>query len=144
MNATTFKHVLNKLSRSGTLLVALVIGLSYNTIQAQSDEKIGELSFESEVVNYGTIAQNENGLRVFRFTNTGNAPVVISRVKTSCGCTLASKPEKPVLPGETAQIEVNYDTKRIGKFSKSLTVESNARNPRMQLKITGEIIKKPS
>ena len=144
MNAITFKHVLYSLSRSGTLLIALLIALTCNTVQAQSNEQIGEISFESEVVDYGKIAQNENGLRVFKFKNTGTAPVVISRVKTSCGCTLASKPEQPVLPGETAQIEVNYDTKRIGKFSKSITVESNAKNPRMQLKITGEITKKPS
>ena len=144
MNAITFKHVLNSLSRSGTLVITLFIAIACNTVQAQSDEQVGELSFESEVVDYGTIVQNDNGLRVFKMTNTGNAPVIISRIKSSCGCTVASKPEKPVLPGETAQIEVSYDTKRIGRFAKFITVESNAKNSRINLKITGEIIKKPS
>ena len=109
--------------------------------QEITDSKVGILSFESEVIDYGTIVQNENGLRAFKFTNTGKAAVVISKVKSSCGCTVASKPDQPILPGESAQIEVNYDTKRIGTFSKSITVLSNARESSMILKIKGTIKK---
>ena len=109
--------------------------------QELTDVKVGILTFESDVIDYGTIEQNENGLRAFKFTNTGNAPLVISKVKSSCGCTVASKPNQPILPGESAQIEVNYDTKRVGTFTKSITVFSNAREPSMNLKIKGTIKK---
>ena len=126
-----------------SLMLCLTMLLTGFTLQAQ-EKAVGELTFEAETVDFGTIAQGENGLRAFKFTNTGNAPVVITDVKTSCGCTVASAPDAPVLPGETAQIEVNYDTKRIGKFSKAVTVISNARESRKVLKITGEIKKGPS
>ena len=125
------------------LVFCLALLLSGLSMQAQ-DKAVGELTFEAETVDFGTIVQGDNGLRAFKFTNTGNAPVVISDVKTSCGCTVASAPDAPVLPGETAQIEVNYDTKRIGKFSKDITVISNARESRKVLKIKGEIRKGPS
>ncbi len=131
----------NKIKMGIGLLAFFLIA---NVYGQTTDTAVGELTFEKEIIEFGTINQNENGLRVFKFTNTGNAPVVITQVKTSCGCTVASKPEKPVLPGESAQIEVNYDTKKIGKFSKSVTVISNAKNPNKVLKIKGEIIKKSS
>jgi len=125
-------------------IVMLVLVTSFTTLTAQNstDKAVGILTFENETIDFGTIAAKENGIRAFKFTNTGNAPVVISQVKSSCGCTVASKPEKPVLPGETAQIEVSYDTKKIGTFSKSVTVISNAKEERMVLKIKGEIIKR--
>ena len=125
-------------------IVMLVFVTSFTTLTAQNstDKAVGILTFENETIDFGTIAAKENGIRAFKFTNTGNAPVVISQVKSSCGCTVASKPEKPVLPGETAQIEVSYDTKKIGTFSKSVTVISNAKEERMVLKIKGEIIKR--
>ena len=125
--------------------MSLLVMFLFTNSYAQSKERaIGELAFEKEVIDFGTINQNDNGLRVFKFTNTGNAPVVISKVKTSCGCTLASKPEKAVLPGETAQIEVNYDTKKLGKFSKGVTVISNAKRSNLVLTIKGEVKKKSS
>ncbi len=125
-------------------IVMLVLVTSFTTLTAQNstDKAVGILTFENETIDFGTIAAKENGIRAFKFTNTGNAPVVISQVKSSCGCTVASKPEKPILPGETAQIEVSYDTKKIGTFSKSVTVISNAKEERMVLKIKGEIIKR--
>ncbi len=126
-----------------SLILCLSLFLSSFSIYAQ-DEAKGELTFKTETIDFGAVMQGENGLRAFSFTNTGNSPVVISDIKTSCGCTVASAPDSPVLPGETAQIEVNYDTKRIGKFSKSITVISNARESRKILKIIGEIKKGPS
>ncbi len=126
-----------------SLLLCLAILFSFFTSLAQ-EKAVGELSFETEEIDFGTVMQGENGLRAFKFTNTGDAPVVISDVKSTCGCTVASAPDAPVLPGETATIEVNYDTKRIGKFSKAITVISNARESRKVLKIIGEVKKGPS
>lgn len=131
------------ISKIGILLCSIVLMSNLNA-QEVNDVKKGILSFESEVLDYGIISQNENGLRAFKFTNTGNAPIVIVAVKTTCGCTVASKPDEPIQPGESAQIEVNYDAKKTGKFSKSVTVISNASIEEFTLKIKGEVIKKPS
>lgn len=124
------------------MLICLAFFIN-TSVQAQ-EKSMGELTFEAETIDFGTVMQGENGLRAFNFTNTGKAAVVISDVKSTCGCTVASAPDAPVLPGETATIEVNYDTKRVGKFSKSITVISNARESRKVLKIIGEVKKGPS
>ena len=100
-----------------------------------------EFKFESELINYGKITQGSEGKRVFEFTNVGDAPLIISDIKSTCGCTVPSKPEKPIMPGEKGQIEVSYDTKRLGGFSKAITIYSNAKQERMMLKIKGYITK---
>jgi len=107
----------------------------------QSDK--GVFHFEEEVIDYGNIAQNDNGLRTFKFTNRGRAPIVISKVKTTCGCTVPTYPKQAILPGETATIDIKYATNRVGKFSKSITVISNADNGQKKLRIKGNVIAKP-
>lgn len=106
-------------------------------VQAQETAKI---EFKSEVIDYGEIEKGSNGLRVFEFTNTGNAPLVISKVNSSCGCTVPKKPEQPVLPGETGEIEVEYDTQRVGPIRKTITVYSNADVPAKSIKIKGRVL----
>ena len=59
---------------------------------------------------------------------------------STCGCTIPKKPEKPILPGESDKIQVKYDTKRVGFIRKSISVTSNASNPNVILKITGQVI----
>jgi hypothetical protein len=108
---------------------------------AMNTSNAGVFAFENEIINYGTINQNTDGNRVFKFKNTGNQPIIISKIKSSCGCTVASKPSKPIMPGETSEINIKYDTKRIGAFSKTITITSNANQPIKQLKIKGKIIK---
>ena len=130
--------------RTRLTVAFLFVGFLFTQNAMAQDKAVGELTFETEVMDYGTVHQGDDGLTAFKFTNTGNAPVVISKVKTTCGCTVASKPEGPIQPGETAQIEVNYSTKKVGKFAKSITVISNAKNPNMTLKIKGDVVKKPS
>ena len=100
-----------------------------------------EFKFVKEIIDYGKIAQNSNGVRVFEFTNIGKTPLVILRVQASCGCTVPKKPENPILPGEKGKIEVSYDTKRVGGFSKSITIFSNAKNERKVIRIKGMVEK---
>ena len=106
-------------------------------VQAQETAK---MEFKSEVIDYGEINKGSDGVRVFEFTNTGNVPLVISNVTSSCGCTIPKKPEKPVLPGETGQIEVKYDTSRVGPIRKTITVYSNAEEPAKSIKIKGRVL----
>ncbi|MFL2607504.1 MAG: DUF1573 domain-containing protein [Flavobacteriaceae bacterium] len=106
-----------------------------------SQEKKPEISFEKTVIDYGTVNKGDNGVREFVFRNSGNAPLIISNVKSTCGCTIPKKPEKPILPGESEKIQVKYDTKRVGFIRKSITVTSNAAsNPTTILKIKGQVV----
>lgn len=132
----------NKLNKSHVVLALIlfisVIGFSQE--QAKS-EKIGKFSFETDVIDYGTIEQNADGLRVFKFTNVGDAPIVISNAKGSCGCTVPTYSKNVILPGEAGEIEVKYATNRIGAFTKTVTLTSNASEPSKVLRIKGEVLK---
>jgi hypothetical protein len=99
-----------------------------------------QIEFVEETVDYGTILQGADGNREFVFKNTGKEPLIISSCKGSCGCTVPKCPTEPVLPGETAKIKVKYDTNRLGKFTKSVTVTSNAGEPVKTVKITGNVV----
>ncbi|WP_010520726.1 DUF1573 domain-containing protein [Aquimarina agarivorans] len=101
-----------------------------------------KIKFETEVIDYGTIEKGADGVRKFEFTNTGNAPLIISRVYSSCGCTIPKKPEDPIAPGEKGEIEVKYDTKRVGPIRKTISVYSNADSVPFPLKIKGTITEK--
>jgi hypothetical protein len=115
----------------------LFVGLLAFTVRAQ--EKTAKIEFKSETVDYGEIAKGSDGVRVFEFTNTGGAPLIISKVSSSCGCTIPKKPEAPIMPGETGEIQVKYDTNRVGPIRKAITVISNADTPTKVLKIKGEV-----
>lgn len=118
-----------------TLLSFVAICLLSLSVNAQ------EFKFETETIDYGKIAYGSEGKRTFEFTNIGDAPLIIKDIKSTCGCTVPKKPEKPIMPGEKGQIEVSYDTKRPGGFSKAITIMSNAKKKRRMLKIKGFITK---
>jgi hypothetical protein len=103
--------------------------------------KAGVLSFDTEEIDYGTIPQDADGMKTFKFTNTGTNPIVINQVKTSCGCTVPTYSKEPVLAGATGEIQIKYATDRIGKFTKTITVISNASEPNKVIKIKGEVLK---
>lgn len=119
-----------------TILV-LFIGLLGFGLTAQ--DKVAKIEFKTETVDYGEIAKGSDGVRVFQFTNTGSAPLIISAVNSSCGCTIPKKPEGPIQPGKTGEIQVKYDTNRVGPIRKAITVISNADAPTKVLKIKGEV-----
>ncbi len=101
-----------------------------------------QITFEKTVHDYGTIVQDANGNCEFVFKNTGNEPLIISGAKGSCGCTVPEWSKEPIAPGQSGSIKVKYDTKRIGKFSKTVTVTSNAvngTNGTMTLTIQGNV-----
>lgn len=109
--------------------------------QQSVNTSTGILDFKAETIDYGTINKNSDGNRSFSFKNTGKSPIIITSVKGSCGCTVATKPSKPIMPNETAEIGVKYDTKRVGAFSKTITVQSNASEKSKVLRIKGTVSK---
>ncbi len=100
------------------------------------------IAFESETIDYGTIERGADGNREFVFKNDGKEPLIISNCKGSCGCTVPTCPKEPILPGQTGKIKVKYDTNRMGSFTKTVTVRSNAKTPAKYLKIKGNVIAK--
>tara|TARA_R110001592_G_scaffold36386_2_gene122481 strand:- start:6682 stop:7110 length:429 start_codon:yes stop_codon:yes gene_type:complete len=120
------------------IITILFIGLVSFSINAQ--EKTAKIEFKSDTIDYGTIEKGSNGLRVFEFTNTGDAPLIISRVTSSCGCTVPTWTREAVLPGKKGEVQVKYDTNRVNPIRKTITVISNAETPTVALKIKGEVI----
>lgn len=106
-----------------------------------AQEATAEITFTVEEIDYGTIKAGSDGVRVFEFTNTGKAPLVIANATSSCGCTVPSFPKgKPIMPGEKGKIEVKYDTNRVGPISKTVTITSNAKTkPVVALRIKGTV-----
>lgn len=100
--------------------------------------------FEKQVIDYGTVNLNSDGVREFNFTNVGKSPLVIKNIKSSCGCTVPTKPTEPIMPGKTGKISVKYATNRPGGFSKSITIFSNASEKVKVLRIKGIVIKPES
>ncbi|CAL2102304.1 conserved protein of unknown function [Tenacibaculum sp. 190130A14a] len=118
-----------------TMITFLVFVFTIGMVNAQ------EFKFKKETIDYGKITQGSEGKRVFEFTNVGKEPLIIKQVISTCGCAVSKKPTQPIMPGKKGKIEVSYDTKRIGGFSKMFTVMSNAKTKRKALKIKGFIEK---
>ncbi len=104
------------------------------------DPNAPEIKWESTDIDYGTIQQDANGAREFKFTNVGKSPLILSNCRGSCGCTVPDCPKEPIMPGQKGVIKVSYDTHRIGPFTKTVTVESNAKNNTETLKIHGTVL----
>ncbi len=111
---------------------------------AVATEGGAKMTFEQTTVDYGDIEQNSDPLRVFNFVNDGDAPLIIKHAKGSCGCTVPRYPKEPIMPGESAVIEVRYDTKRIGPFNKSIRLTTNVQEQPIMLYIKGKVSKAPA
>lgn len=113
--------------------------------QAAQEEKMPDaiINFESKVVDYGLIEHNSDGNRKFKFTNTGTEPLIIKNAKASCGCTVPDYPKGEIQPGESGEIKVKYATNRVGKFTKTITLTTNASKKPTILTIKGEVSSPP-
>jgi hypothetical protein len=102
--------------------------------EAQPPLKFTVLEIERQNIPYGS-----EDLFVFEFKNTSKKAAVITNVQTSCGCTAAERPETPIRKGKKGVIKVHYDTKRVGGFTKTITVFSNVGDP-IVLTIKGSVL----
>jgi hypothetical protein len=112
--------------------------------QAPANPNAPEISFDKVVHDYGTIYQGADGTCEFKFTNTGKEPLILSKPQSSCGCTVPTWPQEPILPGKSDVIKVTYATHNIGPINKTVTVTSNAKTSRIVLSIKGSVIAKPA
>lgn len=133
---------MKKLFLAFTMMASTAYGVFAQTETVPSaleDPNAPVMTFTKEAIDYGTIKQDADGNRTFSFTNTGKSPLIISEAHGSCGCTVPTYPKEPIMPGQKAEIKVHYDTHRVGPFSKSVTVNSNAKNSPSVLKISGTV-----
>ena len=101
------------------------------------------ISFKKTTHNFGTFAEDKTQTCVFEFSNTGDAPLIVTQVHASCGCTVASFTQQELKPGEKGKVTVTYNGK--GKpleyFKRALFVRSNASNSLVRLYIEGTMKK---
>jgi hypothetical protein len=120
-------------------LTFLIVAVSAMTAQKQLISGPA-ISVNEEVHDYGTVAFDSPGTYDFIVTNTGTEPLILSNCSGSCGCTVPTCDSNPIMPGEQSKIKVKYDTKRVGPFTKTVTVNSNATNePSKILTIKGTV-----
>lgn len=122
------------------LIIAVLLISSFG--YSQNGPKI-EFKAKDNTIDYGTVSKkSDNGIRIIEFTNTGDAPLIVSNVLSTPGFSIPLKPNQPIMPGKTGKIEVKYSMIP-GPIRKTITVESNAVNyegGRIPLKIKGEVI----
>ncbi len=127
------------------LVFALVFSVAIAGAQVEKKSNGPEITFKTTTHDYGTIYVNGDGTYNFEFTNTGNEPLILSKPRSSCGCTVPSWPKEPILPGETNKIKVTYNTHKVGAFNKTVTVYSNSKTKAtVLLRIKGKVATKPA
>lgn len=124
------------------LTFLLIKPICYSQENVADTKSKAVIMFEKTTYDYGNIPQKGDGTCEFVFKNTGKAPLILSNVKSSCGCTVPEWPKKPIMPKKTGVIKVKYNTARLGNFQKSITVFSNAKNSPVVLSIKGKVEKK--
>jgi len=108
-----------------------------------SKEKLPELTFETNTHDFGKLTEGDKVEYDFRFTNTGEAPLIISDVRASCGCTTPDWPRGVIKAGESNVVKVVYNSKgHPGEFSKGIVVTANTYPNQTTLKISGVVFKK--
>ncbi len=141
----------NKLFISTGLIVAMML-LNVNLATAQTETSTAEetkgpkIEFESKTHNFGAIKEDGGSVtHRFTFTNTGDAPLTITSVRPSCGCTSPKWSRTPVKPGETGTIGATFNPRgRPGSFKKSINVTTNDQaNSRVTIFISGIVEKTP-
>jgi len=113
-----------------------------NSASAQGDSNLKPImTFEKTEHDFGDIMQGEVVEYSFKFTNTGNADLIISGARTSCGCTVSDYPRDPVKPGQSAYVKVKFDSEgKSGKNYKTITLSTNCTPSEVVLTIKANVI----
>ncbi len=125
----------------------LTCSFSAYSFNGNSENKKGSpdeptISFSETEYDFGTIRTGSEAVHYFVFSNSGKTPLVILNVRTSCGCMVSEWPKIPLAEGRKDSLRVEYNTKVKGVFNKTITVQSNANNPVVELRIKGNVVKR--
>jgi len=105
-----------------------------------SSGKDAEVTWKITNIDLGEIKQNNPKDVIFKFTNKGGKPIIITNAKGSCGCTEIEYSKKPVLPGKASEIIVTYDAETLGVFNKTVTLTMNIEKSKQVLHIKGTVV----
>ena len=148
--------------KKGLLLIAVVAAMAFTSCKDNAAEKVKaenvedaaerdaqavvypEISFEETEHDFGTIDQGTAVEHTFKFTNTGNAPLVITNATSSCGCTVPTWTKEPIAPGETGEMLVKFNGSGQNQVTKTVTVTANTEAGTEQLKIKAFVTPKES
>lgn len=126
-------------------LLTCIVFAAINFAAAQTpatNPNAPKIAFDHDSHDFKTVIEGPKVTHVFKFKNEGKEPLILSNVKASCGCTTPEWPKEPIMPGKTSQITVVYNTQnRVGDFTKTITVESNATEGTKVLTIKGKVIR---
>lgn len=123
-----------------SIIIATIILAAFFQMSAQETQS-PKITFEETAFNFDTIMQNGNGEHVFRFTNTGDAPLLITSAFSSCGCVVPEWPKEPISPQASSSIKVKYNTSKLGSFTKVIVVKTNdMESPKTVLRINGVVV----
>lgn len=129
-------------------LMTMIFGIFVVFCAFAQEEDIPDgpyITFEETAFDFGDIHQGEKVEHVFAFENSGTAPLIITHVQTTCGCTAPEWPQEPIMPGKKAEIKVIFDSKgKFGRQNKVISVISNSVAPVNQVKITTNVLPKES
>lgn len=130
------------MSRISAIIILFLLSVAVSTANAQA---LADIKFDKMDHTFGQIKEEAGEVTcIFRFTNTGNIPLVLLGVEASCGCTTPEWSNKPILPGRLGYIKVSFNPSlRPGVFAKSITVNANVPKATRVLTISGEVIPKP-
>lgn len=136
-----FKILKNSLFAFVLLLVALPISAFAQKTGTQAPLSNAEITFSEKSFDFGDVLQGNQVTHKFVFQNTGTEPLMVLQVQTTCGCTAPEWPKKPIPPGESGEIVVNFNSlKKVGRQNKIITVYTNAKKPEEKLKIVANIL----
>ena len=131
--------------KSLILSIAFVATAIFTSQVSAQIENGAKIEFNKEVHDYGNIKNGANGTCTFEFTNTGNAPLIISKAQGSCGCTVPEVTKEALKPGESAPINVKFDSNgKSGEVTKTVNVRCNTPKIIEQIKIKASIKTKKS
>lgn len=121
-------------------LILIYFTSSFAQPSANAGENGPQFKWEKTVYEFGEIAQAVPATAEYKFSNTGNEPIIITQVKKTCGCTVPTWPTAPIMPGEEATIKATYNAKSVGSFTKTITVVSNVSENSTYLQLKGTVI----
>ena len=111
------------------------------TQRDEASKKVAEMTFDKTFHDFGQIVQGTPQETIFTFTNTGNAPLIITEATSSCGCTIPDYPKNtPIAPGKQGQMKVNFNGAGQNQITKTINVQANTANGNEMLKIQAFII----
>jgi len=120
-------------------LFILILSASLRT--SGQDKNGSQFEFEETNYDFGDIQQGEKAEHIFSFKNTGNQPLIISNIVTTCGCTAPTWPKDPVPPGEKGEIKIVFNSSgKVGKQNKIITIFSNSINNKERITVKANII----